>query len=126
MIKEKITYTDYDDVERTETFMFNITETEAATMELSVAGGISAKIQRLVEAQEQGEIIKVLKDFILMAYGVKTPDGRRFEKTQELRDAFEQNPAFSILFMKLATDAAAAAVFVNGLVVKKASPPPQS
>jgi hypothetical protein len=60
-------------------------------------------------------IVELFKDIILKAYGEKSPDGRRFIKTQELRDGFAQTEAYSELFMELSTDANAAAVFVNGI-----------
>ena len=64
-----------------------------------------------------------------MDYGEKSPDGRRFVKNQEVRDAFAQTNAYSDLFMELATDAKAAAAFVNGVIQqpKKApAPAPQN
>ena len=39
MIKKTITYTDYNGLERTEDFWFNITEAEALEMEMSTTGG---------------------------------------------------------------------------------------
>lgn len=62
-------------------------------------------------------------------YGEKSPDGKRFVKNQEIRDAFAQTNAYSDLFMELATDAKAAAAFVNGVIQqpKKApAPAPQN
>ena len=46
----------------------------------------------------------------------KSPDGRRFIKTQEVKDAFVETEAYSQIFMELSTDATAASVFVNGIV----------
>jgi hypothetical protein len=53
---------------------------------------------------------------VLKAYGVKSADGRQFIKNDEVRDAFKQTEAYSIIFMELATDADAAAKFINGIV----------
>ena len=74
-------------------------------------------------------IIETFKDIILRAYGEKSPDGRRFIKNQEVRDAFAQTEAYSKLFMEMATDAKAASEFVNGIVppkTEKAAPADQS
>ena len=73
-------------------------------------------IQRVVAAQDAPSIIKVFKDLVLKAYGVKSPDGKRFIKSKELSDEFSQTEAYSELFMKLATDADAASKFINGIV----------
>lgn len=68
-------------------------------------------------------LFATFKDIILRAYGEKSPDGKRFIKNQELRDAFAQTEAYSILFMELATNADAAAAFVNGIVPAQAAIP---
>lgn len=116
MIKETIKYTDYNGISRTEDFYFNLTKAEVMELEMSTKGGLAEMIQRIVAAQDQPAIIKIFKDLIIKAYGVKSPDGKRFIKNQEVVDEFVQTEAFSELFMKLATDADAAAKFVNGIV----------
>lgn len=115
MIHETVTYTDYNGVPRTETFYFHFTQAEIMEMQLSVEGGFNARVQKMIDAKDQPSIIKLVKDFVLDAYGEKSDDGRRFMKSKELRRAFEENPAYSSIFMKLATDADAAAKFVNGV-----------
>ena len=116
MLKKKITYTDYNGTERTEDFYFNLTKAEIMEMELGTSGGLAEMIQRIVDAQDAPSIIKVFKDLILKAYGEKSPDGKRFVKSKELSEAFSQTEAYSQLFMELATDADAAAEFVNGIM----------
>ena len=116
MLKRSITYTDYNGGTRTEDFYFNLTQAEVTEMELSVDGGLVEMINRIVAAQDGKQIIATFKDIILRAYGEKSPDGKRFVKSQELRDAFSQTEAYSILFMELATNADAAAAFIKGIV----------
>jgi hypothetical protein len=116
MIKKTITYTDYNGNERTEDFHFNLTKAEVMELEMSTKGGLAEMIQRIVAAQDQPAIIKIFKDLIIKAYGVKSPDGKRFIKNEEVVNEFIQTEAFSQMFMKLATDSDAAAKFVNGIV----------
>ena len=116
MVKETITYTDYNGVERTEDFYFNLNKAELMEMEMSISGGLTEMIQRIVSAQDAPAIIKIFKELILKAYGQKSADGKRFVKNDELRDEFTQTEAYSQLFMKLATDADAASKFVNGIM----------
>ena len=116
MLKKTITYTDYNNIERTEDFYFNLTEAEIMEMELSTTGGLAEAIQRVIAAQDAKSIVKIFKDLVLKAYGVKSPDGKRFEKSDEIAKDFEHNPAYSIIFMELATDSDAAAKFVNGII----------
>ena len=123
MLKRTITYPDYNGGSRTEDFYFNLTQAEITEMELSVDGGLIEMITRIVAAQDGKQIIATFKDIILRAYGEKSPDGKRFIKNQELRDAFSQTEAYSQLFMELATDADAAAAFVNGIVPAQSATP---
>lgn len=126
MLKETITYKDYNDVERTEDFYFNLTQAEIMEMEMGTVGGMAEMITKIVNAQDAPAIIKIFKDLILKAYGERSADGRRFEKKGgALAEAFAETEAFSVLFMKLATDADAAARFVNGIVpAQKDQQPP--
>ena len=116
MIKTTITYTDYNGTERTEDFYFNLNKREITVMELSIKGGLAEMIKRIVDAQDTPAIINVFEDLIQRSYGVKTPDGRGFMKRPEDLEAFMATEAYSQLFMELATDADAAAKFVNGIV----------
>lgn len=116
MIKKTITYTDYNAIERTEDFYFNLTKAEIMEMEMTTSGGMGEMIQRIVDAQDVPEIVKIFKQLILKAYGKKSPDGKRFIKSAELSDEFAQTEAYSQLFMELATDSDAAAKFVNGIL----------
>lgn len=116
MLKKTVTYTDYNGVERTEDFYFNLSKAEITEMELSTAGGFAEMIQKVVAAQDGPTIIKVFKDLVLKAYGEKSADGKRFIKSEELTTAFTQTEAYSQIFMELATDAKAASDFVNGII----------
>lgn len=125
MLKETRTYVDYNGVSRTEDFYFNLTQAEVTEMELSVDGGLVEMINRIIAAKDGKQIIALFKDIVLRSYGEKSPDGKRFIKSQELRDAFSQTEAYSDLFMELATDAKKASAFVSGIIpAQKASAPP--
>ena len=115
MLKKTITYTDYNNVERTEDFYFNLTKAELMEMEMGAVGGLSGMIEKIVSAKDAPAIIKVFKELVLKAYGEKSADGKRFIKSKEISEAFAQTEAYSQLFMELATDADAASKFVNGI-----------
>lgn len=119
MLKETITYEDYNGNSRTEDFYFNLTEAELMEMEMSMNGGLAEMIQRIVSTQDAPAIIKIFKEMVLKAYGQKSLDGKRFIKSDAMREEFSQTEAYSQLFMKLATDADAAAKFVNGIMPAK-------
>ena len=119
MYKKTITFTDYDDKERIEDFYFNLTEAEIAEMELSTPGGLTKKMQRIVQAQDSKTIIDTFKELIDRSYGVKSPDGREFDKSEEVLKKFKQTEAYSKLFIELATDATAASDFFSHIIPTK-------
>ena len=116
MLKKTITYTDYNSVERTEDFYCNLTKAELMEMEIGTTGGMADMIKRIVDAKDAPAIIKIFKELVLKAYGEKSADGKRFVKSEEISNGFAQTEAYSQLFMELATDADAAAAFVNGII----------
>ena len=120
MITETIKYTDYNGVDREEKFLFNLSKAELMEMEMGTTGGLTEMIQKIIETQDAPSIIKIFKELILKAYGEKSADGKRFIKVNDqgvpLSIGFSQTEAYSQLFMKLATDADAAAKFVRGIV----------
>lgn len=116
MIKETITYTDYNGEEHTEDFYFNLSEVELTRMNLSVEGGYGEFIQRIVADKNAMEISNIMEKFILDSYGIKSDDGKRFIKSKELSEEFSQTAAYSQLYMKLMTNDEAAAAFVNGII----------
>ena len=59
--------------------------------------------------------MEVFKNIIMKAYGVKSLDGKRFEKSDEISRAFVQTEAYNVLFMELLRDAQSAADFMNGI-----------
>ena len=116
MLKKTVTYKDLNGKERTETFYFHYFESEIMDMEMSEEGGLAERIQRIIDAKDQPSLLKVIKKFVIDAYGVKSDDGRRFDKSQEVKDAFLQCPAYSKIYMELLTDDLLAADFVNQVV----------
>ena len=116
MTFEKVKYTDYNGKEREDTFYFHLSEAELLEMEMSEKGGLANKIKEITDTEDGPAIIKMFKELVLKSYGVKSEDGKRFIKSDEIATAFTQTPAYSKIFMKLATDADAAAKFVNGIV----------
>jgi hypothetical protein len=121
MLKKNIKYVDYDGNDRAEDFYFNLNKAEVIELQLGTVGGLTKTLEKIVQEKDTSRIIEYFKTIILKAYGEKSADGRRFIKSQELRDAFEQTEAYSELFMELASDAKMAAEFINGVLPKEAA-----
>lgn len=111
MLKKTITYTDYDGLERTEEFRFNLTKAELVDMELTTAGTFSETMKRIIAEKDIIRIAKLFKELLLKSYGVKSDDGKRFVKSQELSEAFSQTEAYSDLYIELLSNPEEAAKF---------------
>jgi len=123
MIKKSITYKDYNGVERTKSFYFNLNEVEIGEFQLSEKGGIQEYVQAIIDEQDGQRIVAFFKEFILLCYGEKSPDGERFVKSKELSVAFSQTMAFVVLYMELFNDAKAAAEFFNKVIPQESVSP---
>ena len=123
MYKRTLTYTDYNGVERTEDFYFNLNKAEIAEKQMTTEGGYSAMLERIVKANDTPSLFKEFKDLVLLAYGEKSDDGKRFMKIDKnghrLADDFMQTEAFSTLLVELVTNADVAAEFVKAIIPGK-------
>lgn len=116
MLTKKITYTDYNGNERTETFYFNLSKAELTKLQLTYPGGFAEHIEQVVDARDTAKVVDLFNEIIDLAYGEKSEDGRRLVKSKELTDAFKQTEAYDQLFMELITDEDVASKFVNGIL----------
>lgn len=118
MIKWPITYTDYNGDEHTEDFYFNLNKAEVMEMNLEHNGTYRQYLERIVEQRDGAKMAEIFRNIILKSYGEKTADGKRFVKSKELSEAFQQTEAYSELYMQLLTDETAAPKFIEGLMPK--------
>ena len=116
MHKETIKYVDYNGNEREEEFYFNLNKAEIAEMNLRASGNLVETYTKIVNAKDYNSLVDIFKDLIHKSYGVKSEDGRQFIKNEEEFLKFAQTEAYSELFVKLASDADAAAKFFNGII----------
>lgn len=118
MHKREIEYEDFNGVKTKDVFYFNISKTELIELEVMYEQGFGAMLERIVEEKDNKELVRHFKEIVLMAYGQKSEDGKRFVKSEELRKEFEQTAAYDTLFMELATDDNAAVLFLQGVLPK--------
>lgn len=119
MLKLTKTYTDFNDEVCTEDLYFNLSKAEIIEMQWSKKDGLHNILANLVKAQDTPELLAILKDFVLKAYGVKSSDGKRFEKNDEIRAEFEQSAVYSEVFTELVTDDNKAFGFILGVIPKE-------
>lgn len=116
MLKRIINFEDFDGKPASVEAYFHLSKAELVEYEVEFKEGLAAAIQRIINANDRKEMIAEFKRIILMSYGVRSDDGKRFVKSEELRNAFQQTPAYSALFMELATEDGKASEFINGVL----------
>ena len=119
MYVKKITYTDFLGNERTEEFYFNLTEAEIIEwLSTNAEYTLDKVIENMRQKMNVKGILDATKELIYKAYGEVSLDGRRFNKSKEVKDNFMETNAYSVLFMELATDGKKAAEFFNSIIPK--------
>lgn len=129
MLKETVTYTDYDGKERTEDLYFNLEKHELIDLAFELPDDIivadeetgEIKENHMVEKLGDKGIYKFIKDVIKKAYGVKSADGRRFIKSDELTLEFTQTPMYDSILTKLTSDNDAATKFITTVIPANAA-----
>lgn len=123
MLKRTVTYTDFNDVERTEDLYFNLSRTEAMDF-LDLEPRIKAwqekvgSTPRELSNAEVLEMLAILKEVVAQTYGVRSEDGKKFSKSPEIFRDFKDSAAYDELLWGLMTDPAIAAEFIIGLTPK--------
>lgn len=118
MYSTEVTYIDYNNRERTETLYFNISKIEGMELQFGNDEGLAEYLKKIVKLSDPGKIISAFKEIILFAYGEKSDDGRRFEKSEEISQAFEESPAYETFMMNLLTSEKKMNEFVDKVVPK--------
>lgn len=133
MLKKTVTYVDFNDNERTETLYFHLTQTELVEMAMEMPDGVSDAVgtdpskvdegaaAKLMDTLGGKGILDFIKKLLLKSYGVKSEDGRRFEKSEELSKEFSQTLAFDAIIMELMSNEEAATNFVMAVIPKNAA-----
>ena len=101
MLKKSITYTDFNDTERTRDFYFNLSKAELTEMEIGQRGGMETYLTNIVNNGDEQKILDVLKRFIGASYGVRSDDGSEFIKNLEGWESFKGGGAYDALFMEM-------------------------
>lgn len=124
MLKQSVSYTDFDDNECVETLYFNLTKTEL-TDNLNLKDELE-KIQqdftgqpkRNLEEHEIRRILDLVKTFMRLSYGIRSEDGKRFIKTPEIWTEFTQTAAYDSFLFGLFENPSNALAFMTGILPK--------
>lgn len=101
MIKKTYTFTDYNGVERTEDFRFNLRETELTEFMTKYGVDFEAYLTGVLKNKDTAAMIAFFKDFILASYGEIKANGAAFVHSAEASENFYYSPAFEMLLAEL-------------------------
>lgn len=120
MLKREITYTDYEGVERKESFYFHLSKSDLVKMLTMTEGDytLDKVLERLTATQNRKEIMEIFEDLLHRSYGIKSLDGRQFIKNEEEWNKFRYTEAYDQIFMELIGSGKKAAEFVKGVIPK--------
>ena len=116
MLKKHVKYQGFDGEIIEEDLYFNLTRMDA--IELSAryeSKDLAAYMDEIVKKEDIVSLYRVLKDIVLLAYGVKSEDGKRFIKNDSVRKEFEESLAFAQLIEDLHETESALSEFVTGI-----------
>ena len=116
MLKKHVKYQGFDGEIIEEDLYFNLTRMDA--IELSAryeSKDLAAYMDEIVKKKDIVSLYRVLKDIVLLAYGVKSEDGKRFIKNESVRKEFEESLAFAQLIEDLHETESALSEFVTGI-----------
>lgn len=129
MFKKEITFKDYNGTEQTKDFWFHLKKTEILELAAELPDYVTDNIldeegnaveqdigHEIYEALGKKGVMKFIKSLILKAYGVRSRDGKTFEKSEELTYKFSQTLAFEQLYYDMITKDDVFVEFVNAAI----------
>jgi len=116
MFKQNVTYVDFNGMERKEDLYFHLSIPEVVRIEAEIGTSLENYTQDLVNAMDMNRLLGFLEKIILTSYGKKSPDGRSFQKSKEIRDEFENSQAYAELFEMMLTNPDLARKFGEAVV----------
>lgn len=116
MYIKEVTYTDFNDKEKTEKVYFNLTKSEIIKLQASVDGGLAEAIDKIQEGGDPYKIVPLFDKILLAAYGQKSADGSRFVKNAALTEEFSQTAAYDAIFSELMMNREAATDFFTSVI----------
>jgi hypothetical protein len=116
MLKKRVKYEGFDGEIIEEDLYFNLTRMDLIELnDRYESKDMAAYMDKIVKEKNIKDLYKVLKDIVLMAYGTKSEDGKRFIKNQAVKDEFYESLAFSQLIEDFHETDTAMSDFVTGI-----------
>lgn len=133
MLRKTIKYEDFDGNKRTEVHYFNLMKNELLDLAIELPGGVTNALSegdvtnidekeaasRMFSALGNNGLYNFIKLLVDRSYGIKSADGRKIEKSEEILKDFKQTLAYEALMMELLDkNGVAATEFMNNVIPK--------
>ena len=123
MLKQTVSYFDFDDNPSQETLYFNLTKTELADNihlrdELEEMQQVFTADKKELSTGEITQLIDLVKTIMRLSYGIRSADGKRFVKSEEQWTEFTQTAAYDAFLYSLFEDPNKAVMFMTGILPK--------
>lgn len=113
MLVQNVKYTNFNGEEVEETVYFHISKAELIGMKYD---GFVEAVEKMKQTKNEKDLYNAFLDIVKMSYGVKSEDGRRFIKDEDLTQEFIQTAAFDQIWWKMFTDPNYSIEFINGVI----------
>lgn len=104
MFKHTVTYKDFNGNDRKEDLYFHLSLPEVTRIQAEIGKDIQDHVKELVDNQNLKNLLEFLEMMMLNSYGQKSSDGKVFNKTKEIRHAFEYSQAYAEIFEQMMTN----------------------
>ena len=123
MLKETITYTDFDGDTQEETLYFNITKTDMTDLmdllpELEAWQERTAGSDENMSPEDKVELMRIVKILIRHSYGIRE-DARHFRKSEAIREDFESSAAYDAFVFSMFENPEKCVNFMIGILPKE-------
>src|SRR6185503_9334522 len=122
MLKQTLTYEDFDENQVTEDLYFNISRIvvvenaeELTRRWKEIEAMLKGDEKRELNNHEVTMLINIVKYMMELSYGVKSADGRVFDQSPELWNRFTHMAAFDAFLLGLFEDTNKATSFIAGI-----------
>lgn len=125
MLKQPVTYEDFEGLTRTDDFYFNLSRTEL----MEHMDELTPRLEKLQEAfseeprslttEEVAELLSLVKRLIELSYGERSSDGRKFHKSPIIFEDFKASAAYDAFVWSLFENPEKAVSFMTGILPKQ-------
>lgn len=101
MHKHTITYQNFNDQTRTRDLYFNLTEAEITKLQKDYlhVGGVQVVMDEAVKSGDTKKLLDFFELLVRRSYGIKSDDGERHDKSEQIWNDFENSAFYSPLYM---------------------------